>query len=398
MVFTRRESYLLLLLALVQFTHIVDFVIMMPLGPQLMRLFEISPAQFGFLVSSYTFSAGISCFLSSFFNDRFDRKSALLFFFMGFSMGTIGCALSRTYTFLLIARFVAGLFGGVITSIVLAIVSDVIPPEKRGRAMGIVMSGFSLASVVGVPIGLFLANTYDWHAPFMALGVIALGFSLLIALTLPKMAEHLKGPKTFDHFYSSLAHILKTPEQLRALLFMFTLVSGHFSVISLLSPSLVANGGLSEQRLFFTYLLGGIVSFVASPTAGYLSDKFGTVKVFYGGALASLVPIYLITNLKESAEWWIFLISTSFFLVMSARVVPSMTLVASTATPRYRASFMGVSSSVQQLATAIAAAVASQIVIKSDGGKLIHFEYVGYLAIFLTLVSIYLIGRIAKRA
>lgn len=382
MIFSRRESLLLLLLAFIQFTHIVDFMIMMPLGPQLMRLFAITPTQFGHLVASYTLSAGISSLMSSLFIDRFDRKSVLLFFSVGFSAGTIACALSKNYEFLLGARFVTGIFGGVITSIVLAIVSDTFPAEKRGRAMGIVMNGFSLASVAGVPLGLFLANTYDWHAPFMALGVIAVFFNLLIALMVPRMAEHLKGPKTFEHFYSSLVHIIKTPAQVWGLVFMFLLVMGHFAVIPFLSPSFVSNGGLAEDRLFFTYLLGGMISFVSSPTVGWLSDKYGTVKVFYVGAIASLIPIFLISSL--------------FFLVMNGRVVPAMTLVSSIATPRYRASFMGVSSSVQQLATSIAAAVSSQLVYRSDSGQLQNLQYVGYMAIALTLLALLLINRVVK--
>lgn len=396
MIFSRRESLLLLLLAFIQFTHIVDFMIMMPLGPQLMRLFAITPTQFGHLVASYTLSAGISSLMSSLFIDRFDRKSVLLFFSVGFSAGTIACALSKNYEFLLGARFVTGIFGGVITSIVLAIVSDTFPAEKRGRAMGIVMNGFSLASVAGVPLGLFLANTYDWHAPFMALGVIAVFFNLLIALTVPRMAEHLKGPKTFEHFYSSLVHIIKTPAQVWGLVFMFLLVMGHFAVIPFLSPSFVSNGGLAEDRLFFTYLLGGMISFVSSPTVGWLSDKYGTVKVFYVGAIASLIPIFLITHLQKSSELTIFLISSLFFLVMNGRVVPAMTLVSSIATPRYRASFMGVSSSVQQLATSIAAAVSSQLVYRSDSGQLQNLQYVGYMAIALTLLALLLINRVVK--
>jgi multidrug resistance protein len=392
--FTRSEKLLLMLLAFIQFTHIVDFMILMPLGPQLMRVFAITPTQFGYLVSSYTLSAGVSSFCSSLFIDRFDRKSALLFFFCGFSIGTIACALSPNYLFLLVARFITGFFGGVITSIVLSIVSDVIVSDKRGRAMGIVMGGFSLASVFGVPFGLFLANNYNWHAPFMFLGVTACFFILVIALALPKMRDHLKGPKTLQHFYDSLLHILKMPTQLWALLFMFCLVMGHFSIIPFLSASFVANGGLAEERLFYTYLIGGIISMIASPGFGWLSDKYGKVKIFYLGALSSIIPIYLITHLQPHPEWLILVLSSSFFLVMSGRMVPAMTLVSSSASPRYRASFMGISSSVQQLATATASGLASQIVVRSESGHLMQFSYVGYIAITFTLIAVYLINKI----
>jgi predicted MFS family arabinose efflux permease len=260
--------------------------------------------------------------------------------------------------------------------------------------MGTVMSGFSLASVFGVPFGLFLANNYNWHAPFMFLGITACFFNLVIALVLPKMRDHLKGPKTLEHFYDSLLHILKSPSQLWALLFMFCVVLGQFTVIPFLSASFVSNGGLDEKRLFITYLIGGVISLVASPTFGWLSDKYGRIKIFYVGALASIIPIYVITHLESSPEWFIFLISSMFFLVMSGRMVPAMTLISSSASPRYRASFMGISSSVQQLATAVASGIASQIIIKSDSGKLMHFSYVGYIAIAFTLLAVYLINKI----
>jgi predicted MFS family arabinose efflux permease len=270
----------------------------------------------------------------------------------------------------------------------------VIAPEKRGRAMGVVMGGFSLASVFGVPFGLFLANYYDWHAPFLFLGIIASIFSVIIVFVLPKMKDHLKGPKSLDHYYSSLAHIIKSPSQLWALLFMFCLIMGHFAIIPFLSASFVANGGLLEKNLFYTYLIGGLVSLFASPLFGWLSDKYGRVKIFYIGALSSFVPIYMITHLQDNPDWFIYLVSSSFFLVMSGRMVPAMTIMSSSATPRYRASFMGISSSVQQLATALASVLASQIVIRSEAGRLMQFSYVGYASIFFTLLAIYLIKKV----
>lgn len=393
--FTRSEKLLLALCAAINFTNIVDFMILMPLGPQLMRIFSIDPHQFGLLVSTYTFAAGISGLMSSFFIDRFDRKRALLFFYLGFALGTIACALSRSYWPLLLARGLTGAFGGVISSIVLSIVSDAINLERRGTAMGIVMGAFSLASVLGVPFSLFLANHYDWHAPFMFLGISALLISMMVLAFLPSMRDHLKGPhQEGSDIFFSIRHLSKTPSQLYALFFLFCLVFGQFGVIPFLSPSFVSNGKLPEAHLPFIYLAGGIVSLFASPTFGRLSDRFGKKQVFYFGATASILPIIYITHLQASSEVVILLASSSFFLVMSGRMVPAMALISSAATPRYRGSFMSMTAAVQHLSAALASYVAGLMVARSVSGELLNYERVGWTAVAFTILALFAIRKV----
>lgn len=375
------------LMAAIQFSHIVDFMILMPLGPQLMRMFNITPQAFGLLVSSYTFAAGISGFLASFFVDRFDRKSCLLFFYIGFAVSTLACAWAPSYEYLLIARCLAGMFGGVLGSLVLSIVSDAISYERRGSAMGIVMGSFSVASVMGVPFSLYLANKYSWHAPFIFLGLISFPVILLAMKYIPSMNAHVRkggGHSPWD----SIAHILRTPNQQLALVFMFCLVLGQFSVIPFLSPSFVANAGLREDQLPLIYLFGGLCSMVASPTVGRLADRFGKKKVFSASVLLSMIPLWVITHLHQQPVWLVLVVSSSFFIVMSGRMVPAMAMISSTATPEYRGSFMSISSAVQQLSAAIASWVAGVIIVGGEGGQLLNFEIVGYIAIGFSVCAL----------
>jgi len=395
--FTKKELILLALMAAVNFNHIVDFVIMMPLGPQLMRIFQITPHQFGLMVSAYTFSAGASGFLASFFIDRFDRKSCLLFFYLGFALGTLACSMAPSYLTLLCARSLTGAFGGVLASLVLSIVSDAIAYERRGSAMGIVMGAFSLASVVGVPFGLFLANGIGWHAPFVFLGIIAIINLLGVWAWVPSMKEHMNKGIIRHTPIQSLKHILKTQKQVVALTFMFCLVLGQFSIIPFLSQSFVANAGLLENQLPLLYLFGGICSMFTSPLIGRLSDRYGKKLVFQTSILLSLIPIILITNLGTHPLWVLIMISSSFFIVMGGRMVPAMAMISATATPEYRGSFMSISSSVQQLSAALASYLAGVIVVKGDAGQLLHFNVAGYFAVVFSIFAFLFANWLEKK-
>lgn len=388
--FSRSEKILLGLMAAIQFSHIVDFMIVMPLGPQLMRLFEITPKAFGLLVSSYTFSASISGLLASLFVDRFDRKRSLVFFFVGFAVSTLACAWAPSYFTLLAARSFAGAFGGVLGSLVFAIVSDTISYERRGSAMGIVMGAFSVASVAGVPFSLYLANRFSWHAPFIFLSLLSVPTLFLILKYVPSVRGHLQQDAPSRPPLESLIHLIRSSNQLRALLFMFCLVIGHFSIIPFLSPSFVFNAGLAEAQLPLIYLFGGICSMISSPTAGRLADKYGKHRVFSVSILLSLVSIATITQLKPSPAWWILTVSCSFFIVMSGRMVPAVAMVSSTATPAYRGSFMSIVSAVQNMGAAMASWVAGVIVTSGADGRMENYGWVGAMAIMFSLLALLL--------
>ena len=382
----RGEWMLLAALAAVQFCHIVDFVLVMPLGPQLMRSFAINPQQFALIVSVYTFSAAVSGLLAAFFMDRYDRKHALVFLLVGFALGTLLCAWAPTYGFLLAARVAAGAFGGVLASVVFAIVGDQIPPERRGLAMGIVMSGFSAASILGLPLGLWVAAHAGWHMPFAVLAAVTGGVALYAALALPSMRQHLGGERPSP--LAGVLDVVRQPMHRRAFLLMVLMMFGGFTLTPFLSPYLVANVGVAEADLTYVYLFGGIFTLAVGPIVGRLADRFGQNRVFMGAALLSIVPLLLVTNLPR-VPLWAALAVTSFMMVgFNARMVPGMALVTGSVEPRRRGAFMSVNSSVQQMAAGLASFAGGAIVGGSEATGLTRFPLVGLLAVGSTLLAI----------
>lgn len=388
-----REGWLLLLLAVIQFTHIIDFVIMMPLGPQLMRVFDISPKEFSFLVSAYTFSAAVSGFISTLFIDKFDRKHALLGLYGGFIVGTFCCAIAPNYHLLLLARILAGAFGGVIGALVFAIIGDAIPEERRGAATGKVMAAFSAASIAGVPVGLYLASRMNWHAPFYALTFMSLGVLVLAYMLLPPMRGHLTNAVRTKPL-RVIGDILRNANLLWALGLMVVLTLAGFTIVPFISPYLVANVGFAETDLPFMYLFGGLATVVTSQLAGRLSDRYGKQRIFVYTALFSLIPILLITQLKPAPHYLIFTVTTIFFIGFGARFVPAMSLITSSVSPKQRGSFMSFNASIQQMAAGLSAFLSGLVIEKTAAGTLLHFDKIGYLAVGATLLCIFIIRRL----
>lgn len=388
------ERLLLVILACVNFTHIMDFMIMMPLGPQLMKLFQITPKEFGFAVSAYSLTAGISGFAAAFFVDRFDRQKVLLFAYTGFVIGTFSCALAPTYELLVLARVLAGLFGGMIGAQVLSIVGDTFPYQRRAEAMGVVMTAFSLASVIGVPTGLWLAARFSWHAPFLAVGGLGLLVIGLIAVLVPSMASHINQEGPRRNPLHVLTDILHTPNQLRALALSVTLMMGHFAIIPYIAPSLVGNAGYSQDNIFLIYLVGGLCTIFFSPWVGKLADRYGKYRIFVLFAVSSVIPVWLITHLQPSPLWVILIIAALFFVFSNGRTIPMQTIVSGVVTPSQRGGFMSINSSVQQLATGLAAYIGGAIIYKTADEHIHRYEWVGGFSIALILLSIWLAGRV----
>ncbi len=383
-----KEKILLFILAAIQFTHIVDFMIVMPLGPQLMRLLEINPQQFALMVSSYTFSAGVVGFLFAFVADKFDRKKVLLFAYVCFTIGTFSCGFANSYEFLLAARILTGAFGGVMNALVYSIIADAFPFERRGAAMGVVMASFSFAAAIGVPLGLFLASFADWHLPFHALGVAGVVITGGIYYYIPSLHAHIGKGGTDKRIFDFLLNIGRTPNLLIALLFMFLLVMGQFVVIPFISPYMVSNMGVTEKQLTYVYLFGGGATFFTSPWFGKLSDKYGKPKVFTIIAMLSIIPLFIVTNSQVTPLWIVLTVSVFFFVTISGRMVPGMTMITSAVEPQHRGSFMSINSAVQQFSSASAAMIGGMIVITEEGGRMLNYQYAGYLAIAATLLSI----------
>ena len=388
-----KERLLLLTLAAINFTNIMDFMIMMPLGPQLMRIFNINTQQFGLVVSSYTFSAGFSGFCTAFFIDKFDRKRFLQVLYAGFLIGTLLCGLANTYELLMIARIFTGLFGGVLGAVILAIVGDVIPFNRRGQAMGFVMAAFSIASVLGVPFGLRIANQFGWNSPFLLLAFLALPVQFFIFKFVPNLSTHTQAGKQVQ-VLQVIKNITSSPNQRKAITLMMVVMFGHFSIIPFLSPYMVSNVGFTEGQLEHIYFFGGLSTIIASPLIGKLADRIGKLKVFTIFVSISIIPVLFITNMPR-VDIWITLIATSvFFAVSSGRFIPAQAMVTATVEPQNRGSFMSIVSSMQQLSAGLAAYIAGLVVIKQTNGEMLHYNWVGLMSIAAAVITLFLVRRI----
>ncbi|WP_460565820.1 MFS transporter [Hydrogenophaga aquatica] len=383
---SRREMLLLLTLAGVQFTHILDFMIMMPLGPQLTRLFGVSDAQFGLLVSAYTFAAGASGLAASTYLDRFDRKRLLLVLYLLFALATLACGLAPTYGFLMGARVAAGLFGGVLTALCQTIVADAVPFERRGRAMGVVMSSFSVSTVAGVPLSLWIASTWGWNWPFIAIAALSGLFALGAFYSLPVLRTHLEGERAGT--WQGIARVLREPNHLRALLFTALMMFTGFTVIPYITIYLQANVGLTDAQIPWLYLSGGLATLVTARLVGRLADRLGKVRVFSWLAVALAFPLVGITVLPVVPVWVVLLVSTAMFVLMSGRMIPGMALVTSAADPALRGTFMAFSSAVQSAAMGVAAFVGGHIIQRDAAGLVRHYWVAALVGVAASLLSI----------
>ena len=390
----RNEKLILWTLAAINFIHIVDFMILMPLGPQLMRIFDISPREFGLLVSSYTFSAGISSFFGAFFLDRFDRKKILLWVYIGFAIGTLGCALSPSYPILLSARVISGIFGGLTSALILAIIGDIIPDSRRGRAMGLVMAAFSVASVLGVPMGLFLASLSDWHTPFYILTVLAVLSLGMIIRFIPNITAHLVNDVVRPNPMVVIRRVTSNSNQMRAITLSVMMMLGQFMIIPFLSPYTVANVGFSEIQLTYVYMAGGAFTIFTSPWVGKLSDKYGKLKIFTIFMVLNIIPIAIITNLGVTPIPLVLMVSTMFFVTSNGRYVPAAAIITGTARPENRGSFLSFNSAIQQIATGFASLIAGLIIGENLSGELTNYNVVGYIAIVFSLLCIPIARRV----
>ncbi|GAA4838941.1 MFS transporter [Algivirga pacifica] len=380
---TKKELFNLYLLAGVSFTNILDFMVMMPLGHEFQTRFSLTPPMWSMVISSYTFAAGISGLVSIFFIDRIERKKFLLMLYGGFLVGTLGCAFAFDYYSLMGARAFTGVFGGIINALLFAIIGDMIVPQLRGRAMGILMMGFSGASALGVPFGLYFGVTFSWRVPFISIVLIGMVIWVLLYRNLPTMPHISQAARDT---VKELKKMLKNSNQLIALGAIFLLFFGHFIVIPFLAPYMVVNVGFKEQDLTWIYLIGGIATIFSSPLVGKLSDDYGKFKMVALLSLTAMIPMWLVTHL-EPTPIPLVLFYTTLFFVSGSRFIPSNALVLSTAPPQQRGVFMSVRTAMQQFASASASFLAGFIVTMSAEGFYQNYEVTGYLAIGITFLS-----------
>ena len=393
---TKKERLILLLLSALNFTHILDFMIMMPLGNYLIPYFSISPQQFAILVSAYTFSAGASGFVAAFYVDNFDRKKILIAAYIGFLVGTLACGLAPTFALLLTARTLTGVFGGLIGAQVISIVSDTFPYERRGQAMGAIMSAFAIASIVGVPFALYLANLSSWHAPFLLVG--GLGFVLVPFLMryIPSMTAHINNETVRDNKLAILTNVLSTPAQRNALIFSGLIMFGHFLIIPFINPYMEFNMGYSKNHTPMIYLAGGVASFFSANLIGRLADTYGKLKVFSLSVLCALPLVIGVTNMPTLPFYLILALFAGWFTASTGRGVTAQAMVSQVVSPENRGSFQSFNSSVQQIGSGLAALASGYIVVKGEHGQIEHYDWVGYLSVVTLATSLLLARHIFK--
>ncbi len=386
------ERLILAILAAVQFITIVDFMIVMPLGPQLMRTLQIDPSAFGLIVSSYTFAAGVAGLIASATMDRFSRRSAFLFLYTGFLLGTLFCGLSLNYPMLVLSRVVAGAFGGILGGLSMAIIGDVFPDSRRGRATGSMMTGFAIASVAGVPLGLFIGTNFGWQMTFIALSVLGLPVLALAWFALPILNDH--AQETHVSTLSSLRTTFLHINHLNAFALIIALTISGFLVFPYLSVYLVSNVGMTEQQLPLVYIAGGILTLFASPIVGRYADRFGKLLVFRCLAPVSAMMLLWITQLPAGAVMMSIGVFGTLMVCNVGRMIPAMALVTGSVLPRNRGAFLSANSSLQHIAGGIASYVGGLIVVQSVDDRLLNFGIVGVLSAGFSLLSLWLAGRL----
>jgi len=397
--FTRYQVFVIAILAILQFTIILDFMVLSPLGAILIPKLSITAAQFSHVVSGYAFSAGIAGILAAGFADKFDRKRLLLFFYVGFILGTVLCAIAPNYHMLLIARIITGLFGGVIGSVSFAIITDLFRMETRGRVMGFVQMAFAASQVLGIPIGLELANKFGWHYPFWMIAVFGTIVGVVILVYLKPVSEHLK----LKNDRNALAHLWHTATQrdyLTVFLATTLLATGGFMIMPFGSTFTTGNLKISADDLPLMYTITGVFSIIFGPLIGKFSDKIGKYTMFIIGSIVSTIMLVIYSQLGPSPFYLVVMLNVLLFVGISSRMISSSSLVTAIPTAQDRGAFMSINASVQQLAGGIASIIAGTIVVVQADGYVQHYDTLCYVVIGTMTVAVglmYFLNRLVKR-
>jgi predicted MFS family arabinose efflux permease len=393
--FTGYQKFVIFILAITLFTVVLDFMVMSPMGDILMKSLSMKPSQFGLAVSSYAFSAGISGLLTAGFADKFDRKKLLLFFYFGFILGTFLCGFANTYPFLIAARIITGLFGGVIGSIAMAIIADIFDIQHRGRVMGFLQMGFSASQVLGIPIGLYLANFWGWHAPFLWIASMAMVIALLIASRLHPLTKHLLVQKDG----SALKHLLHTvsKKDYRVGFTATTLLSiGGYMMMPFGSAFAINNLKVTQHQLPLMFMITGLSTLVIMPLVGKFSDKIDKFKVFAIASVWTIIMVLIYTHLTVTPFVIVVLLNILMMAGVMSRMIPSQALVTGIPAMQDRGAYMSINSSIQQIAGGVAAAAAGMIVVqKTKFSPIEHYDTLGYIIVCISSISVFLIYRVS---
>jgi predicted MFS family arabinose efflux permease len=389
----RTERFFLLTLAGIQFSHVLDFMIMMPLGPILMQAFGIGTQEFGLLVASYSFSAAASGILAATFVDLFERKRLLLISFTLFALATLACGLAPGYSTLLLARGLAGVFGGIMGALIHTMIGDAIPFSRRAKASGIVSMAFSVSTIAGIPLSLWLANEFSWRAPFILIAGLSVFFLAVGLRFLPELRHHLSEEKR-AHLLSATFSVLGDSNHLRALLFSALIIFSGFTVIPYITVYAVNNVGIALQDIPIVFLVGGFSTFISARLVGHWADKYGKVEVYRRVALLATVPLLLLTHVGTLPLWLWVICSASFFVLISGRMIPAMAIIASAAQPKLRGTFMSLNGTVQSLAMGAASSLTGFLITLDDSGRVVGYPLAGYIAVVANFIALWYVSKI----
>jgi DHA1 family inner membrane transport protein len=394
-----RERVLLWLLALTQFTVIMDFMVMMPLGPQIMKAFSVGPAGFAAAVSAYAWCSGLTGLFAATYIDRFDRRRLLMVVFSLFLLSNLGCALASNYQLLLLARGFAGLTGGVLGPIVFAIVGDVIPESRRGAAMGLVMTSFSIASIVGVPAGVALGAHFGWQSAFELLVVFCALIWIGALRIVPSLTSHLaRSAPPLLAVIPNLFRLIVKRSHVRAFVLVLAMVTSNMLIIPFISPVLVANLGIAPHEIAYIYIAGGIATLFTARWIGRLADRYGKVLVFRYVAAFSILPVLVFTHLPSWRLWAIVAFFPFFMVAMSGRFIPMQALMTTVPEPRQRGAFMSIITAMQSLGAGVGAWFGGLLLGAGPRGEIVGYGMNGWIAAAMTLFGMLWIGRVVSNS
>ncbi len=394
--FTGYQKFVIVILALILFTVMLDFMVLSPLGNILMTTMNLSPQQFGSVVSAYAISACMSGFLAAGFADKYDRKKLLLFFYTGFIIGTLFCALANSYAALLAARIFTGIFGGVISSISMAIVTDLFALEQRGKVMGLIQMAFAGSQILGIPVGLWMATHWGWHSTFFAIVVLAVLIGVAVVLRLKPVNEHLKLQNSKSPVLH-LWHTVRKKDYRTGFVAIMLLSMGGFMIAPFSSDFYVNNVKIDINDVPIIFMCSGVASVFIMPLIGRLSDRFDKFGMFVSGTVIACIMVVISTNLGPTPLWEVVLINILMFVGIMSRMVPSQALNSAVPEVTDRGAYMSINSSLQQLAGGLGAMSAGFIVVKADASSpLEHFDTLGYVMVAIMLLCIFLMWRVNK--
>ncbi|HXH03425.1 MAG TPA: MFS transporter [Candidatus Competibacteraceae bacterium] len=390
---TRNEARVIWLMAAMQFVNMMNFSMVMPLGPDFAKALGIANSQIGYVGGAYTLAAALSAFLCARVVDRYDRKAVALFLLGGLSVATLATLFADSLGELLAARILAGLFGGPITSIGLSIVTDTVPVERRGRAVGTVMGAFSAASVLGVPLALELSHRGGWHLPFYAVSAFGALVWLILYRALPAMGGHLAMRPAGAQV--SLARLLARNEVRNAYLMVSSAMFAGFLLIPNFSSYFQFNLHYPREHMGLLLFTGGLASLVIMPLAGRLSDRVGGSPLSLAATVALVTVIYL--GFTGPAQLPVLAISTLFMALNAVRNITATATSTRVPAPYERAGYMALQSALTYVAIGGAALLSSLLLGDRADGSLIGMPALAWLAIAIAVLQPLLMARLERR-